>query len=463
MGRRVPLVAVVGRTNVGKSSLFNSLLGKRHSIVEDTPGVTRDRLYGLCRRWGTAFSLVDTGGLVGEEEHGLHESVRRQAEIAISEADLVIALFDGLTGLHPYDREIVELLQRSGKKTIWVVNKCEKPVTAQSIGEFYALGLGEDDELVPVSAAHNIGIRELGEAIAKELKTSGGRGSRLTAEGENRIRVAVVGKPNVGKSTFVNRLVGSERVVAADRPGTTRDSIDTELTRDGQEYLLIDTAGLRKKARVDSGSVERYSNLRALRALAVCDIAVLLLDATEGRPTDQDAKIASLIHERGRGLVIVVNKWDAIEKDHKTAQKYRDDIYDVFRFVKYAPVLFVSALTGARCPKVLEQVRGVYYGARERVQTAELNRILQRAFQHRPPPSYRGQLIKYYFATQVDVAPPTFVLFVNYPKKVPFSYVRFLKQRIRDEFPFPGSNLKVVLRKRTESKERVVGGDSTAD
>jgi len=272
---------------------------------------------------------------------------------------------------------------------------------------------------------------------------------------DNLIRVAVLGRPNVGKSTLVNTILGENRLITSDIPGTTRDSIDIHLKRDGQEYVIVDTAGLRKKARVSSATIERYCMLRSLRALAQCDVAIVIVDAEQGAPVEQDAKIASLVHERGIPLLFVVNKWDAVEKDHRSAKKYTEDLYDVFRFAKYAPVIFISALTGRRCPSVLAKAKQLYESAKFRIQTADLNKLLERCFARKAPPAYRGNLIRFYFATQIDVSPPVIVLFVNYPRKVPASYQRFLVNQIRKAYPFEGSNIKLLLKKKKTREEQM--------
>ncbi len=448
--RKIPIVAIVGRTNVGKSTLFNALVGRRISIVQDKPGVTRDRNYHFITRFGFPFTLIDTGGLSGEQEDSLQDAVRVQADIAIEEADLVVAIFDGIDGLHPMDNEVVDRIRKSEKPVLWVINKSESPKAEMGSGEFYGMGI---DSLIFVSAAHLIGIKELAEAIREKL------GANVTAE-DNRvdekdaIRIAILGRPNVGKSSLVNRILGEERVIASPTAGTTRDTIDIRLTRDSQKYIIVDTAGLRKKARVDDMTVERFSNLRTLRALVMCDVAVIVLDATQGLPSEQDAKIAGLIHERGRGLIIVINKWDAIEKDHKTAKSFEDAVYEVFKFARYAPILFVSAVTGQRCPHILKKAKEVHDNSQLRIQTSELNRILENAFHRKPPPVYRTEPIKLFFSTQVSVQPPTFVLFVNHPRKVGFAYERYLKNAIRKEYPFEGVDIKINFRKRSEKADR---------
>lgn len=450
MARKTPVIAIVGRTNVGKSTLFNAIAARRVAVVEDTPGVTRDRNYLSIHRYSFPFELIDTGGLVGEEDSGLVESVQAQARIAIAQADLVLAVFDGIAGPAPHDSDVIDLLRRAGKPVLWVINKCEKPLTAELAAEFYELGL---DDLHFVSAAHRIGIHELMLEAKRRLKIGDEEVFEESQSLEGVIRIAILGKPNVGKSTLVNKILGEDRVIAADLPGTTRDSIDVPLTRDGQRYILVDTAGLRRKARVEDGTPERYSNLRTLKSLVRADVAVLMLDATEGLPSDQDAKIAGIIHERGKSLIIVVNKWDLVEKDHRTVHEYSEAIYATLKFARYAPILFVSALTGRRLPSVLDMAKELYAAARVRVPTAELNRILSRAFATRPPAVYRGQPIKLFFAVQVDVAPPTIVLFLNYPKRLGFAYERFLRNELRKEFPFAGVDIKMELRKRTEKAQ----------
>lgn len=442
---KIPAVAIVGRTNVGKSSLFNRLAGRRLAVVEDQPGVTRDRNYALITREGVRYTLIDTGGLIGEDEGEMQQAVRAQAQVAIAEADLIIAIFDGLYGVHPLDRVVVDLLRRAGKKTIWVVNKCEKPASQLDAAEFYSLGIQNP---LTISAAHKLGIRELSEKIVAELDLTATNEELQPLPREDFIDVAIIGRPNVGKSTFVNRILGSDRVVTSAVPGTTTDSIDIELTRDGQKYRIVDTAGLRKKARVQDTTVERYGNLRTLRALARCDVAVLVLDATLGVPEEQDSKIAGLIHERGRGFVVVVNKWDAIEKDNQSVKDFERVIKSEFKFAPYAPIVFVSALTGKRCPSVLQAVKEVYQAAQQRIPTSQVNDVLSKAFRSKPPPVYRNNSLKLYFATQIETAPPTFTLFVNYPKQINFAYERYLKNALRKEFGFEGSDIKLIFRKR---------------
>lgn len=447
--KSIPTIAIVGRTNVGKSTLFNSILGRRIAIVEDTPGVTRDRHYAVITRFAHPFSLVDTGGIIGDDDEAMQSIVRDQSQLAIDEADLIIAMFDGIAGVQPDDEAVTDVLRRSGKPVLWVINKTEKPMAETLAAEFYSLGL---DSFICLSAAHQVGVSELIRQIEAFL-VEHNLAVETPARAEKKpIYVAIVGRPNVGKSTLTNRIIGEDRQIVSELAGTTRDSIDIELTREGQQFVLTDTAGLRKKARVDDLTVERYSNLRSLRSLIRSDVAVLVLDATDGAPGEQDSKLAGLVHERGRGFVIVVNKWDAIEKDHRTVKAFEQTVKGVLKFAPYAPILYVSALTGKRCPGILEKVREVYETSHIRIQTSELNKAVKRAFDRRPPPVYRGEPIKFYFATQVDSAPPTFVLFVNHPRKINFSYERYIKNQIREDFPFEGSDIRIIWRKR-ENKE----------
>jgi len=453
MGSRIPIVAIVGRTNVGKSTLFNALYGRRKAIVEDIAHVTRDRNYALVRHSGFSFILVDTGGLVGEEGEEapeISQSVRAQAEIAIAESDLVLALFDGLTGPLPLDREVVDILRRCGKEILWVVNKCEKPLNKVLATEFYSLGI---NELHFISAAHRRGLEELVKAVGTMLK-SGSAADVAAEEVYDVIKVAIIGKPNVGKSSLVNRILGMERIICSPDPGTTRDSIDTLLTREGQKFLLIDTAGLRKKARVEAHSLERLSNLRTMRVLARCDVAVLMLDATQGEPAEQDKKIADLLNSRGKSLIIVVNKWDAVpDKDHRTVKEFEERIFAKLNFVRYAPLLFISARTGRRCPAVLSTAKEVFEAARQCVQTSDLNKVLGQAFERNPPPVYRGEPVKLFFAKQIGVAPPRIVLFLNRPDKLGDPYQRYLKRVLRDKYSFKGVDIKLELRKRSQSRK----------
>lgn len=447
----IPTIAIVGRTNVGKSTLFNRLAGRRLAIVEDTPGVTRDRSYAFIDRHNRKFTLIDTGGLIGEEEHDFSAAVRAQAELAIAEADIVIAIFDGRVGLHPQDQDVVAILRRSAKPVYWVINKCEQPAAKTGAIEFYQLGI---DHFFCVSALHGDGVSDLLDAIFAELTPTKEHPDTPINSENQAVRLAILGKPNVGKSTLINRLLGEQRLITSTIAGTTRDSITIPITRLGQRFLLMDTAGLRRKSKINNQSVERFSTLRAIQALAGCDVALLLLDASDGPPAEQDAKIAKLVHERGKALVIVVNKWDAVEKDHRSAKLYQDSLSDVLRFVSYAPVVFVSALTGRRCPSIWTKVQEVYTASSTRVQTAELNRVLTQAVIRHTPAAHRGKQVKLYFGTQTGVNPPTFVLFCNHPKGISSSYQRYIKNSIRAAFGFEGTDLKLLVRKRRSQDEQ---------
>ncbi len=471
----LPVVCIIGRTNVGKSTLFNAIAGGRRAVVKDQPGVTRDRCYEVVNRHQFPFTLIDTGALVGEESIPLHESVREQTELAIKQSDLLLVVFDGLHGLHPLDSEVLGLVREMGKPTLFVANKCEKPSAQLTSTELYGLGV---DEIIPVSAAHRRGIRHLISRIFEELPeqrlprvetvsdvsviglADGGdphspaEGSEIPEHSTDQVeqpavKVAVVGKPNVGKSTFVNSLLGEERMVTSPIAGTTRDSIHSELERNGGRYELVDTAGLRKKASVRTETVERYSNIRTLRSLAQCDVAVFLLDAAEGIPTEQDAKIIGLAHEKGKSIVIVVNKWDLIEKDSKMAEAYRRAIRREFKFAAYAPVIFISAKTGLRCFSVLDTVKSIFHGAQQRLSTSEVNTLFSQAFNQKPPPVHRGAPVKLLYATQVATRPPTFAVFVNYPERLRFNYERYLKNCVRRRIDYTGVDVRILFRRRS--------------
>jgi GTPase len=484
MAKRIPIVAVVGRTNVGKSTLCNAIIGKKANIVEDVPGVTRDRMYSLITRYEHVFYLVDTGGIAGDEDTVLADLVREQSERAIAESNLVICVFDALSGVHPQDKEVVDIVRKYEKPVLWVVNKCEKEVAKLAANEFFKLGV---DSVIPISAVHSQGIKDLVGGILNiilpenaELKQEDNEetttnshikeekkraqkkhdGNNLdvddTADEEilepSIIRVALLGRPNVGKSSLFNRILGEQRVVTSSIPGTTRDSIDERITRDGQGYIFVDTAGLRKKSKVDDETVERYSNIRALNTLSQCDVAVLVLDATLGAPSTQDLKIGSLIHERGCGFVIAVNKWDAVEKDHTSVKYFTDLVRNEFKFAKYAPILFLSAETGRRCPSLLKKVKDVCESLSTRIKTSEVNRILRRAFEAKPPPSNRGRPVKLSFASQIGITPPTFVLVCNSIAHINYGYERYIKNVIREQYSFEGVDIKLQFKKKNQEK-----------
>jgi GTP-binding protein len=483
--KSLPTVCIVGRTNVGKSTLFNALAGRRKAVIKDQPGVTRDRCYEVVTRFDIPFTLVDTGALVGEEDIALHESVRAQSELAMRQSDIIVVVFDGLHGLHPLDSDVVEFVRQIGKPTIFIANKCEKPSAALNATELYGLGI---EEIIPISAAHRRGIKDLIAKIEEIVGTLDIDGTfvreskgefdedeedapeEFGAEDEapevdsfevaevevaadedagRPINISIIGKPNVGKSTFVNMLLGEERMITSPLAGTTRDSIKSDLGRNGRRFEIVDTAGLRKKAGVKDNTVERFSNIRTLRSLVQSDVAVFLLDAAEGIPTEQDARIVGLAHEKGKSLVIVVNKWDLIEKDSRTAEAYRHAVRSVFKFAAYAPVVFVSALTGQRCLSVLDEVIKVYEASKIRLSTAEVNRIFTEAFATRPPPVYRGVPIKLLYATQVATKPPTFAVFVNHPDRLRFNYERYLKNTLRKIYAFEGNDVRIMFRRRS--------------
>ncbi len=452
---RMPVVALVGRPNVGKSTLFNRLIGQRQAIVEDEPGTTRDRLYGQSEWSGRNFIVVDTGGLdialtekapsKGDQPDALSASsrdyareIRQQAEIAIAEADVVVLLVDARDGLTSADRDVAEILRRSGRPVILAVNKADNEARRQAALEFYELNLGEP---YPISALHGTGTGDLLDAIVADLPII------EEEEPEDTVRVAIVGRPNVGKSSLLNALLQEERAIVSPIPGTTRDAIDTQLKWEGQQITLIDTAGIRRRGRVEAG-VEKYSVLRALNAIQRADVVLLVVDATEGI-TAQDTHVAGFILEAYKSVAVIVNKWDAVpNKDEHTMQQFTAEIRQKLRFMDYVPVLFVSALTRQRISKVLPLAMSVAAQRLVRVPTAELNRLLREAMTAHPAPSRRGKPLKLLYATQADVAPPTFVLFVNDPELVHFSYVRFLENRIREVYPFEGTPLRFYFRRR---------------
>ncbi|MDI6871292.1 MAG: ribosome biogenesis GTPase Der [Bacillota bacterium] len=436
----LPLVAIVGRPNVGKSALFNRLAARRTAIVEATPGVTRDRLYQRCE-WGKHdFVLVDTGGIEPESDDPIVEQTRRQADLAMREADVILFVVDGRDGLLPADEEVAERLRRTRKPVLLVVNKAEGLRPEEAAADFYALGLGQP---LPVSALHGLGIGDLLDEVVRRFPrmAEGPVDPAVT-------RVAVVGRPNVGKSSLVNAVLGEERVITSDIPGTTRDAIDTPFTRDGRHYVIIDTAGIRRRSSIKE-SVERYSVLRAIKAIERSDIVLVVLDATAG-VTEQDRRIAGLGHEAGRGTILVVNKWDLVEKDERTMAAFTRRIRAELAFLDYAPLIFVSAVRGKRIPQLIDLVEYVAEQQSRRVQTSHLNEVLSDAVARQEPPSDKGRALKLFYGTQVGVRPPTFVLFVNDPALMHFTYRRYLENRLREAYGFEGTPLILKARARGE-------------
>lgn len=442
---RTPVVAIVGRTNVGKSSIFNALAGKALSIVRDEHGVTRDRHYALVTRFEIPFVLIDTGGLLGEDDDKFQHLVRAQSEIAMHEADVIVAVFDGLSGPTAQDGEVVHLLRRFQKPVVWVVNKCEKTETALASAEFYGLGI---DPILPVSSAHSKGLRDVVALIREALKGLQ-LGEKEPLLDEKALRIAIIGRPNVGKSTFVNALAEENRVVVSPFAGTTTDNVDVTVEKHNERYTIVDTAGLRKKARVEDFSLEDRANMHAISALNTADVGILLIDGTEG-VTEQDSKIAGLVHERGKPFVIAVNKWDIVPEEERDATDWEKYVREELKFLAYAPVIFLSAATGRRCEGVLKLAREVWERSKLKLKTSEVNDIFHNAFNRRPPPVYRGQPIKLMYGTQVSETPPTFLLFVSHPDKLDFAYERYLKNTMRESHNFEGTDIRLIFRKRNE-------------
>lgn len=435
-----PLVAIVGRPNVGKSTFFNKISGKRISIVEDTPGVTRDRVYADVEWLGRKFTLIDTGGIDPRSEDVLLKQMRRQAEIAMDTADVICFFTDARAGLTQDDQEVAELLRKTRKPLLLVVNKVDHAGLNDDVYEFYNLGLGDP---ISISSVNMLGLGDLLEEIVKLLPPAD---PEEEDETEHVVQLAVVGRPNVGKSSLVNRLLGKERVMVSNIPGTTRDAIDSRFTApDGTEYNIIDTAGIRRKRVIEDESLERYSVLRSIAAIKRCDVALMLIDAQDG-VTEQDTKIAGLVHEEGKACVVVVNKWDAIEKETNTMEQYRKQVLEGLKFMDYAPVLFVSAMTGQRVHTVLDMVSQAYAQYTKRVPTGVLNDVLADAQASLQPPATNGRRLKIYYGTQQHVAPPNFILFVNDEELMHFAYQRYLENFLRKTFDFTGTPIRLVLR-----------------
>ncbi|MDD3204808.1 MAG: ribosome biogenesis GTPase Der [Lachnospiraceae bacterium] len=437
-----PIVAVVGRPNVGKSTLFNALAGETISIVKDTPGITRDRIYADITWLDMAFTLIDTGGIEPDSKDIILSQMREQAEIAIQTADVIMFMVDVKQGLTDSDSKVADMLRRSGKPVVLVVNKVDDfNKFMADVYEFYNLGIGDP---FPISSANRLGIGELLDEVTSKFDKES-----MEIEEDDRTKVAIVGKPNVGKSSIINKLVGEKRLIVSDIAGTTRDAVDTEVTFKDREYVFIDTAGLRKKSKIKE-ELERFMIIRTVSAVERADVVILVIDAVEG-VTDQDAKIAGIAHERGKGVIIAVNKWDAIEKDDKTIYKFTEKVRNTLAYMAYAEIIFISAQTGQRLPKLFELIDIVSENNAMRVGTGVLNEIMSEAVAMQQPPSDKGKRLRLYYITQVSVKPPTFVIFVNDKELMHFSYTRYIENRIRDSFGFKGTSLKFIIRERKES------------
>ena len=438
-----PLVAIVGRPNVGKSTFFNRMCGKQSAIVEDTPGVTRDRIFGNTEWLNHKFTLIDTGGIEPLSEDIILKQMRRQAELAIEACDVILFFVDAKQGIVSADYQVAELLRKSDKPVIVVVNKVETSEDKDMFYDFYSLGIGE---LCSISSSQGLGFGDLLDEVVKHFP------DEEDAEEENDVmHIAIVGKPNAGKSSLTNKIIGEERVIVSDIPGTTRDAIDTPFTLDGREYMIIDTAGMRKKGKIDDGSIERYSVIRSLAAVRRADVCIVLIDAKEGI-TEQDVKIAGYVHEEGKPVIIAVNKWDAVEKDSYTIEKYKKDLACDLAFMDYAPSIYISAKTGQRINKLFSLVDTVYNNSQRRITTGLLNDCLREAVTAVEPPSDRGRRLKIFYITQATCAPPTFVLFVNDTKLMHFSYLRYLENYFRKTFDFSGTPIRFIVRQRKEDK-----------
>ena len=438
-----PVVAIVGRPNVGKSTLFNVLAREMISIVKDTPGVTRDRIYADVSWLDQDFTLIDTGGIEPESSDIILSQMREQAQIAIDTADVIIFITDVRQGLVDADSKVADMLRRARKPVILAVNKVDNfDKFMPDVYEFYNLGIGDPN---PVSASSRLGIGDLLDAVVSYFP------EKTEEEEDERPRVAIVGKPNVGKSSIINKLLGENRVIVSDIAGTTRDAIDTEIVHDGREYVFIDTAGLRRKSKIKE-ELERYSIIRTVTAVERADVVLMVIDAVEG-VTEQDAKIAGIAHERGKGVIIVVNKWDAIEKNDKTMREYEGKIRNVLSYMPYAEIMYISAKTGQRIHKLFEMIDMVIENQSLRIATGVLNEIMTEAVAMQQPPSDKGKRLKLYYITQVSVKPPTFVIFVNDKELMHFSYTRYLENKIREAFGFRGTSLKFFIRERKEKEK----------
>ena len=438
----LPLVAVVGRPNVGKSTFFNKVVGRRVSIVEDTPGVTRDRIYAEAEWLGVHFALIDTGGIEPDSKDIILSQMREQAEMAMDTSDVILFMVDGKEGLTSADREVGEMLMKTGKKVVLAVNKMDKPELPVDFYDFYELGLGEP---IPISSANMLNLGDLLDEIIASFPEGAG------TEEDDTIKIAMIGKPNVGKSSLINRLLGENRVIVSPIAGTTRDSIDTPFVHDGEKYTLIDTAGIRRKSKVNE-DIEKFSVIRAVAAIERCDVCMLMIDATEG-VTEQDKKIAGIAHEAGKGIIVVVNKWDLVEKETNTMRDFKADIARELGFMSYAPSIFILALTGQRVSQVIDMAKYVAENRAMRVPTGKLNTIITDATMMKQPPSDKGKRLKIYYVTQVGVKPPLFSFKINSRPLMHFSYSRYLENQIREAFGFEGTSLKFVFREKGEKEE----------
>ena len=436
-----PLVAVVGRPNVGKSTFFNKVVGRRVSIVEDTPGVTRDRIYAEAEWKGIHFALIDTGGIEPDSKDIILSQMRHQAEMAMDTSDVILFMVDGKEGITAADREVASMLMKTGKKIVLAVNKIDKAELPDDFYDFYELGLGEP---IPISAANMLNLGDLLDEIVDSFPEGAG------TEEDDSIKIAMIGKPNVGKSSLVNRLLGEDRVIVSPIAGTTRDSIDTPFEKDGEQYLLIDTAGIRRKSKVNE-DIEKFSVLRAVAAIERCDVCLLMIDAQEGI-TEQDKKIAGIAHEAGKGIVVVVNKWDLLEKDNHTMNDFKKEIARELTFMSYAPSVFISALTGQRVDNVIAMAKYVAENRAMRIPTGQLNSLITDATMMKQPPSDKGKRLKIYYVTQVGVKPPHFVIFCNDKKLFHFSYQRYLENQLRSVFGLEGTPIVLTIRQKGEDE-----------
>lgn len=433
-----PIVAIVGRPNVGKSTLFNRLAGHRISIVQDTPGVTRDRVYAEAEWLTHTFTMIDTGGIEPERNDIIVKQMRRQANIAIETADVIVFIVDGKEGLTPADREVASMLRKSKKPVVLVVNKIDSLKEEDNAWEFYNLGIGDP---ITISAAQGLGLGDMLDRVVENFDNS-----YLEEEEDEYIRIAMIGKPNVGKSSLINKLLGEERVIVSDVAGTTRDAIDSYLEHGDDKFILIDTAGLRRKSKVKE-EIERYSVIRTYAAIERADVCILMIDAQEG-VTEQDEKIIGYAHELNKAIMVVVNKWDLIEKDDKTLDKYKKELQSKLKFLSYAPYVFISALTGQRTHKILEVAKMCYDNYSKRISTGILNDVIDRAVLMKEPPIVGLKRLKIYYATQVATRPPKFIFFVNDPSATHFSYQRYLENQLRESFDFEGTGIQIEYRER---------------